>query len=94
MGSASESHDDLSVPASWVLAVMQHCRLNSTIAAIRGADDLIYSLEKSPNLFVVADSLSASWRQVTSVTFDQSVATYDASKIRTLWRYNLFGNLP
>ena len=31
---------------------------------------------------------------VTAVTFDQSVATYDAAKIRTLWRYNLFGITP
>jgi hypothetical protein len=91
---ASEGHDDLSVPASWLLDVMKHCRLNSTISAIRGADDLMYCLEKSQNLWVVADSLSASWRQVTSVSFDQSVATYDAAKIRTLWRYNLFGSNP
>jgi hypothetical protein len=90
----SETHDDLTVPASWVLDVIQQCRLSGFVSAIGGADHLAYCLEKSVSAWSVASALSPTWRQVTSVTFDQPVATYDAAKIRTLWRYNLFGVYP
>lgn len=91
---ASESFDNVSVPASWIASVIQHCRLSYFIGALNGPDEMVYCLEGSPGAYAVGQTFSSAWRSYSSVQFDQPIESYDANAIRTLWRKNFYGVLP
>ncbi len=98
---SEESHDGFSVPASWVLDVIQHCSLSSfppsgswpySTQVVTGGDFLVYCLERSTSGFNVGSLYSSAWRSsYNTVSWDQPLPVYDPVAIRRLWLYNLYG---